>query len=146
MHKCEGQGADDCREGNDSRSSMGVRGWFIEIVTRFQSLSLIVTYINVVFFFKNLIVDNKKVPDPQRPHLDKGYNIEEYKKLTMDMVGKVKDLKTVAGSPSIKSITSQLLFRYGITMSWNCQCFGAVLLCFALFAHYTSIYTRSVLN
>ena len=131
MQKCEGQGADDCREGNDSRSSMGVRGWFNEIVTRFQSLSLIVTYINVVFFSKkNLIVDNRKVHDPQRPHLDKGYNIEEYKKLTMDMVGKVKDLKTVAGSPSVKSITSQLLFRYGITMSWNCQCFGVV--CYVL--------------
>ena len=84
------------------------------------------------YFFpkKNLIVDNRKLHDPQRPHLDKGYNIEEYKKLTMDMVGKVKDLKTVAGSPSVKSITSQLLFRYGITMSWNCQCFGVV--CYVL--------------
>ena len=126
MQKYEDQGVDDCCQGNDSRSSMG----FIEILIRFQSLSLIVTYINVETFSEKKLHRQQEGPDPQRPHLDKGYNLEEYKKLIMDMVGKVKDLKTVTGSSSIKSITSQLLFRYCTTMSWNCQCFSGV--CYVL--------------
>ena len=68
------------------------------------------------FFLKKILIVNKKVHDPERPHLDKCYNLEDYKKLTVDMVGKVKDLKTVTESPSIKSITSQLLFRCCITI------------------------------
>lgn len=73
-------------------------------------------------FFNNVWIVSRKVHDPQRPHLDKGYTVEDYKKLTLDMMAKVKDLKTVMGSPSIKNITTQLLFRYCMTLWQTFQC------------------------
>ena len=82
------------------------------------------------FFLKKILIVNKKVHDPERPYLDKDYNLEDYKKLSVDMVGKVKDLKIVTRGPSIKSITTQPLFRYCITMLSNCQCFYVV--CYVL--------------
>ena len=76
----------------------------------FQMTYLAVVYLYVVF--KTVFIFNRDTHDPQRPHLDKGYTIEEYMKLTMDMMAKMKDHRTVTGSPNVTQITTDLLFRY----------------------------------
>ena len=62
--------------------------------------------------FKTVFIFNRDIHDPQRPHLDKGYTVQEYMKLTMDMMAKMKEHRTVTGSPNVTQITTGLLFRY----------------------------------
>ena len=117
MQEWKGQGIDYCSQDNDNKSTMGLRGRFTEILIRLQSLFCnCYLYKCVNLFLKTILIVNRTVHDPQRPHLDNSYSIEDYKKLTVDMVGKAKDLKIVIESLSIKSITIQLLFRYCIAI------------------------------
>ena len=58
---------------------MGVRGKCIVILILLQKpfRQLLLTFMQH-YFLKSFLIVNKKVHDPQRPHFDKGYDIEDY--------------------------------------------------------------------
>ena len=97
------------------------------------------TYFAVVYFyviFKTPFIFNRDIHDPQRPHLDKGYTVQEYMKLTMDMMAKMKDHRTMTGSPNVTQITTALLFRYMKSPSH----------CLILFASLCSMFFRGYMT